>query len=464
MIVELSYPGDLTDTAALAGQLSSTGLSPAACQSRAQQFAKAAAALSVICDASRMQRAMAFFVPGRIEVLGKHTDYAGGRTMVAAVERGFAIVAVPGDGSRTTVIDAQSGETVRFLISPELIPPSRSWSNYLMTVARRVARNFPTNSYRGADVALLSDLPRAAGLSSSSALMVSVFLVLAEANRLSARDDYWHSIGNKNADLAGYLGTVENGQSFGTLQGDRGVGTFGGSEDHTAILCAEANHISQYSYCPVEFEKMVPMPPGHVFAVAGSGITAQKTGAAREKYNAASQLAAALAELWRRETGRDDPHLAAALGSAPDAAERLQSLLRTADTLPFERAALAARLEHFMTESGEIIPEAGNSLAAGDLRAFGRLVDRSQQAAEQLLGNQMPETAFLAAAARRLGAAAASAFGAGFGGSDWALVEAERADGFLAAWADAYRADFPQHAPAASFFLTAAGPAAFRVC
>ena len=288
-------------------------------------------------------------------------------------------------------------------------------------------------------------------------------MVLAETNHLAARDEYWHNIGSKT-DLAGYLGTIENGQSFGTLEGDRGVGTFGGSEDHTAILCAEPEHISQYAYCPVEFEKMLPVPAGHVFAVGSSGIAAQKTGAAQEKYNTASRLASALAELWRRETGRDDPHLAASLGSRPDAAEQLQSLLRTADTGEFGRAALVARLEHFMIESGKIIPEAGDALAAGDLRAFGRLVDRSQQAAEQLLGNQVPETVFLAAAARRLGAAAASAFGAGFGGSVWALVEADRADGFLAAWADAYRTDFPQHAPLASFFLTAAGPAAFRVC
>ena len=148
---------------------------------------------------------------------------------------------------------------------PELKPPAGSWSNYPMTVARRVARNFP-GACRGADMALVSDLPQAAGLSSSSALLVSVFLVLAEANQLAARDEYWHNIGNKT-DLAGYLGTIENGQSFGTLRGDRGVGTFGGSEDHTAILCAEPDHISQYAYCPVEFEKMLPMPPGHVFAV-----------------------------------------------------------------------------------------------------------------------------------------------------------------------------------------------------
>ncbi len=91
-------------------------------------------------------------------------------------------------------------------------------------------------------------------------------------------------------------------------------------------------------------------------------------------------------------------------------------------------------------------------------------MDRSQQAAEKLLGNQVPETIFLAASARRLGAAAASAFGAGFGGSVWALVETAGADGFLAAWADQYRAEFPQHAERSHFFITGAGPAAFRVC
>jgi galactokinase len=382
--------------------------------------------------------------------------------MVAATERGFAVVALPRGDRQVTVIDARDGETIRFHVDPELTPQTGSWSNYPMTVARRVARNFP-GSCRGADVALVSDLPPAVGMSSSSALMVGIFLVLSEANQLPARDEYWHNIGGK-IDLAGYLGTVENGQSFGTLEGDRGVGTFGGSEDQTAILCAEPNHMSQYAYCPVEFERLLPVPPGHVFAIGSSGVVAEKTGAARERYNAASRLAAALAELWRRETGRDEPHLAAALGSAPDAAERLKSMIETVDPGPFDRAALSARLEHFMIESGQIIPEADDAIAGGDLRALGRLVDRSQQAAGRLLGNQVPETISLAASARRLGAVAASAFGAGFGGSVWALVETAQADDFLTAWADQYRTDFPQHAPLADFFLTAAGPAAFRVC
>ena len=207
------------------------------------------------------------------------------------------------------------------------------------------------------------------------------------------------------------------------------------------------------------------MPPGYLFVVAASGVTADKSGAeAREKYNAASRLASTLMELWRRETGRDDPHLAAALGSSADAVERLQAIVKSNAAGQFTPEALLARLEHFMLESGEIIPAAGDALDRGDLRAFGRLVDDSQHAAEQLLGNQTPETTFLAASARRLGAAAASAFGGGFGGSVWALVETAKADDFLSAWAGVYSENFPQHTERASFFATGAGPAAFRVC
>ena len=60
------------------------------------------------------------------------------------------------------------------------------WSNYPMTVARRLARNFPGLA-RGADIAFLSTLPRAAGLSTSSALVTATYLVLDAVNDLSAR-------------------------------------------------------------------------------------------------------------------------------------------------------------------------------------------------------------------------------------------------------------------------------------
>jgi galactokinase len=460
-MIELSYPGDLTDVEEMTAMLSAAGLSAAACRSKAKLFAKATAALSVADEFAAGKTPLAFFVPGRIEVLGKHADYAGGRTMVAAVERGFCITALPRNDRQIIVINAETGETGVFPADPELEPRVGNWSNYPMTVVRRVARNFPGATH-GADISFVSDLPPASGLGSSSALTIAVFLALSEINGLPGRDEYWHNIGDKT-DLAAYLGAAENGQTFGTLAGDRG-GVFGGSEDHAAILCAEPNHISQYAFCPVELEKLLPVPRGCVFVVGSSGVAAEKTGAAHENYNTASRLVSTLTDLWRSGAGRNDPHLAAALGSSPDAVDRLRTMIKAAPAGEFSPEALLNRLEHFALECGEIIPAAGDALAGGDLRAFGRAVDRSQHAAEHLLGNQAPETVFLAASARRLGAAAASAFGPGFGGSVWALVKSSKADDFLAAWANEYHAKYPEHEKLSAFFATAAGPSAFRVC
>jgi galactokinase len=141
----------------------------------------------------------------------------------------------------------------------------------------------------------------------------------------------------------------------------------------------------------------------------------------------------------------------------------LARIVGTATPQGTQADALLARLNHFVAENGQILPAAGDALARGDLGALGDLVDRSQEAAERLLGNQVPETSCLARVARRCGAVAASAFGAGFGGSVWALVETGRTGSFLNEWAAAYRIEFPQHAATSSFFVAGAGPAAFQV-
>src|SRR2546430_16423892 len=101
----------------------------------------------------------------------------------------------------------------------------------------------------------------------------------------------------------------------------------------------------------------------------------------------------------------------------------------------------------FFEESERIIPETVARLAAYDVDGIGPLVDRSQWLAERLLGNQIPETIALARSARDLGAAASSAFGAGFGGSVWALVPAGTHREILDRWASAYRHPFPAPAP-----------------
>jgi galactokinase len=453
----------LTDRDGLAEALVAAGLSDGAATPKAELFAKSAESLFP-CRPGVSRENHAFYVPGRIEVLGKHTDYGGGSSMLVAVERGFCVVAAPREDSTVTVTDVSLPETVTFELDPELQPEVGHWSNYPMTVARRVTRNFP-GSNRGLDIAFGSDLPVAAGLSSSSVMIVAMFLAVAQANRLWERPELTQNV-KSLPDLAAYLAVVENGQTFGSLVGDRGVGTVGGSEDHTAMLCCQPNRLDEYSYCPVQFQRWLPMPAGYAFAVGASGVVAEKTGAAMEKYNRASRLASTAAELWRKATGRDEPHLAAALASGPDAAERIAEILKNAQTgdAAMSPEALLSRFHHFRIDNGELRPAAGDALARVDMDAFGRFTEQSQHLAEELLGNQVPETMYLASSARECGAVAALAFGAGFGGSVWAMVEQQRMEAFLEDWAQSYRTRFPQHTKASQFFATGAGPAAFQLC
>jgi galactokinase len=422
----------------------------------------------LVCCAQRLheegiagtQPMTAFFVPGRIEVLGKHTDYAGGRSLLAALDRGICLVAVPREESTITVADALSGEGLTFPLSAGL-QPETGWPNYPMTVARRLARNFP-GPWRGASIAFASNLPPAAGMSSSSALVVASFLALEAVNELSAREPYRANLGSREA-LADYLAAVESGADFRGLAGDAGVGTKGGSQDHTALICARSGRLVQYSFAPVRFERAVPLPAGYRLAMGVSGVRAEKTGAALQRYNRAAEQMSTIVHVWRRATGRGDATLGAALAADPRAEKRLPEMLRAASLPAPTIEALLARLQQFLEESTVVIPAASDALARGDLAEFGRLVDRSQRLAETALQNQVAETIELVRCARELGAVAASAFGAGFGGSVWALVADAGCREFLDGWHSAYIARFPRHTDTAQFFTTRPGPPAVRL-
>lgn len=443
--------------APLAHQLHANGLSRGAAQRQAACFVRVAQALSNQ-GVSATAAARAYFVPGRIEVLGKHTDYAGGRSLTCAVERGFSLIAVPADDATLHITAIDRGETARLVLEAGLEQQPGHWSNYARTVVRRIVRNFP-GDLRGGHIPLASTLPEASGMSSSSALVVGLFLALRDLNHLDAHPTYKEHIQTCEG-LAHYLGGVEGGWSVGTLAGDRGVGTFGGSEDHTAILCSEPDVLRCYRYAPTCFERAVPMPEGYVFAIAVSGVVAEKTGTARANYNRAAQLAAAAAEVWRGATGSTAPHLAAILAEPDFDLGEMRYLLRRAEaSVP----GVLNRFEQFYLEDQHVMPAALDALAAADLDTFGQCVARSQDAAERWLGNQIPETISLVREARTLGAVAASAFGAGFGGAVWALVRDEEAPAFVQAWKARYTEAYAHRMPRAAFFLERPGPAAFSV-
>lgn len=406
-------------------------------------------------------RAVALWhVPGRVELLGKHTDYAGGRSLLSALERGLVIGMVPRSDSLVTFLDTSSGARAEFPLDPALVPLTGRWAGFPMTVARRLAGNFP-GARRGADLALASDLPSAAGMSSSSALVVGTFLALAEANGLAATEG-WRSHLSTPESLAEYLGCVENGQSFGPFVGDRGVGTFGGSQDHTAILCCRAGRVSQYSFCPVRSETEIAWPEEKALVIAVSGVRARKSGPEQGAYNRLSLSTRRILERWREASGADAATLAAA-AAAPGASADIAALLERDDDSEFPPGFLAGRFQQFVAESFEIIPAAAGALARGDLAEFGTLVDRSQRGAEEGLKNQVRETIHLAQRARELGAAAASAFGAGFGGSVWAMVDREDAERFGRQWFEDYQARFPAAGRHARWFTGRPSSGAARI-
>src|SRR5262249_23648450 len=168
---------------------------------------------------------------GRLEVFGKHTDYAGGRTLIAAVPRGFAFVASPRDDGVVHVVDARDGEDVRLEASTQTVPVASAfrrttftgWRHYAEVVVARLRRNFP-GARLGADIVFASNLPRASGMSSSSALVVGLASALVRLGNIRARGE-WHANIPTATDAAGYFACIENGMTFGRLAGDSGVGT-----------------------------------------------------------------------------------------------------------------------------------------------------------------------------------------------------------------------------------------------
>ncbi|MEE2659491.1 MAG: galactokinase family protein [Candidatus Latescibacterota bacterium] len=423
---------------------------------KAQRFASAARRLAE--HLSDDTPAQAWFVPGRIEVLGKHTDYCGGHSLTAAVARGFCVVASARDDTALNLYALDEDDEVSATLDPELQPSPGAWSNYPLTVARRLARNFP-NCCRGADLAFSSDLPAAAGMSSSSALIVATYLVMASINDLEASSLFRDNI-RTDFERADYLGTVENGQTFRDLEGDRGVGTFGGSEDHTAILCSQANALAEYTYCPTRFRRHVELPAEWLFVIGVSGVVAEKTGQAQMLYNRASQLVQAIVDCWRA-AGGSETYLAHILQSE----ERYRALQQAIDTPPspvFPTNSLHQRLEHYRREM-TVLSAATDALESSAFDEFAVFVAHSQQLSEELLNNQVEETVVLCRLAVEAGALTASAFGAGFGGSVWALVRRSQMPIVVEAWATAYRRAFPCRAEASQFFTTPAGPPAFAL-
>ena len=278
------------------------------------------------------------------------------------------------------------------LLDTRRLTPCTGWRHYVEIAIDRLARNFP-GAALGADIAFASDLPRAAGMSSSSALIVGTAATLI---RLSGLRDHpeWRANIRGPVDEAGYYACIENGRTFGLLAGNAGVGTHGGSEDHAAMVCGEPGAMTAFSFVPMRRLHSVRLPPEWGMVVATSGVAAEKTGAALEPYNRLAQGTAILLDIWNTHE-RPMGSLGAALASDPAATTHLETLARTARVDGWSSEALVNRLRHFSREDARV-EEAVVALRDSDGGRLKQAAEASQAESRTLLGNQVDETVTLA--------------------------------------------------------------------
>lgn len=331
--------------------------------------------------------------PGRVNLIGEHTDYHGLPVFPMAIQREIRIAFRPRP-DRTVRLESLSGfEPRQFeLLSPIPRYSAGDWGNYAKAAAQELLAHYP--DLRGADMLVEGDIPLAAGLSSSSALVVACALVLLESNGIA-----WD-----RAKLAAWM-----------ADGERYVGTQGGGMDQTVCLCAQAGCALKIDFTPFAATP-VPMPPDWVFVIANSLVEAAKAAGAREQYNSRRRYSH---EALRRAAGeRSYPELVA---SDPEGA------LAAAASLPED---LAGPFRHTITEALRV-EKAVAAMRAGDFTAFGKLMVASHESLRDDLRVSCPELDELAACCLAGGATGARLTGAGFGGCVVALSTAERASSLV---------------------------------
>lgn len=339
--------------------------------------------------------------PGRVNLIGEHVDYCGLPVFPMAIQRGITVAARPrGDGAaRIANLDPQFPPR-DFILSGDIAPRAAGdWGNYLQAAAQAVVRRYGT--LRGVDATVGSDLPIAAGLSSSAALVVAVAVTLLAANDVSS-------------DLHELMELLAAGERY--------VGTAGGGMDQAISLGARAGHAARIDFNPVRLTH-VRVPDGWRFIVAWSLVQAEKSGPAQRAYNERTHQTAEARRLVADRLGLGDiPSYAPLLAARPiedllDAGAKLEPLLRR-------------RYRHVVSE-GARVSAAIAAMERGDLAGFGTLMDASHTSLRDDYDVSARELDRLVEVAREGGAAGARLTGAGFGGCIVALARADTADTVL---------------------------------
>ncbi|HEX7022016.1 MAG TPA: galactokinase [Trueperaceae bacterium] len=342
--------------------------------------------------------------PGRVNLIGEHTDYQEGVVLPAALSVQTAVAFRKNGRAEVRAVSEYLPEEVRFVPDQQGV---KGWGSYLAGVVWALrGAGFEID---GLDLAVASDVPAGAGLSSSAALEVATARAWRQANSLDLGD----------AGLAELCRQAENEY----------VGVPSGIMDQFACSVPEAGQALLLDCRSLAF-RTLPLPEGWVFAVVDSG--------------ASRQLA---------ESG-----YAQRVAECRGAAERL-GLASLRDLELHHLDALDSRLRrrarHILTENRRV-QEAAGALEAADPETFGRLMSASHQSLRDDYEVSSPALdALVEAAAAFEGCYGSRLTGAGFGGCTVSLLDR----GALQAFAVHLVARVPQARVVATVESSGGGPA-----
>ena len=355
-------------------------------------------------------------VPGRVNLIGEHVDYHNLPVLPMAIERSIRVAyRVRGDRQIRAASDVYGDRAFEWTPNLTASAPG-DWVNYVKAAAQAVEGKWQLAC--GIDAAVVSDLPPAAGLSSSSALLVAFTLALLRANGVEASFEELMEV-------------LPEGEYF--------VGTRGGGMDHAAVLSGRAGHAVLIHFAPVSVVP-VPIPQGWAFLVAHSLTVAEKSGAVKAEYNA-------------RRTAGTQALARLGLASFRQAVERhaIEQLRQMASRLEDENERLC--FLHVVTEADRV-EQAVTALQRARAEEFGSILNAGHASVRDQLRISCPALDALTEVALASGALGARLTGAGFGGCAVVFCHAAERERVAAGLVQRYYAKHASFDPAVHLIAT----------
>ncbi|MFY0529692.1 galactokinase [Archangium gephyra] len=324
--------------------------------------------------------------PGRVNLIGEHTDYNDGFVLPIAIDREVWIALRPRDDRRVSVHSLDYGASLTF----ELGPISRAgtdWAEYVKGVAWALQE--AGHTLQGWEGVMSGEVPRGAGLSSSAAVELAVQRAFATVSGLPWKPSEMALLGQR----------VEN----------KWIGVNSGIMDQMIVAGGRQNHALLIDCRSLEFQP-VPVPAGAVVVVLDTGT---RRGLVDSAYNERRSQCEEAARFFGVKALRD---VDAKTFSARQ--NELEPLVRR-------------RARHVITENDRTVL-AAEAMRAGDLTRLGQLMDASHASLRddfEVTNDALNTIVTLARA--QPGCFGARMTGAGFGGCAVALVSPEPSEAFV---------------------------------